>query len=54
MTILYFLEPFSAQKISEEIWPQIYLGQDPVIGRFRKSDPAPVKNRPDPQHCPVL
>jgi hypothetical protein len=20
-------------------------------GRFRKSDPDPVKNRPDPQHC---
>jgi hypothetical protein len=30
------------------------LGSGSGSGCFRKSDPDPVKNRPDPQHCLIL
>jgi hypothetical protein len=26
-------------------------GTESGSGRFRKSEPDPIKNRPDPQHC---
>jgi hypothetical protein len=33
---------------------QNLLGSGSGFGRFRKSDPDPVKNRPDPQHCSTV
>jgi hypothetical protein len=46
-----FLSIFPPKKISGEIRPKIYSVQDPDPDNFEQSDPDPVKNRPNPQHC---
>jgi hypothetical protein len=53
MIILF--EHISAKKISRGNLSEIILGSGSGTGfgsgRFRKSDPDPVKNQLDPQHC---
>jgi hypothetical protein len=46
-----FWNIFSSKNIYEKSLPKIYLGQYPDPDVFEKSEPDPVKNRPDPQHC---
>jgi hypothetical protein len=41
-----FIKQNFRKKLAENL-----LGSGFGSGRFRKSDPDPVKNRPDPQHC---
>jgi hypothetical protein len=49
----YFLEHIFIKKIfGKKLAKNLCRsGSGSVSGRFRKSDPDPVKNRPDPQHC---
>jgi hypothetical protein len=42
----YFHQKKFQKKLAENL-----LGSGSGSGRFRKSGPDPVKNRPDPQHC---
>jgi hypothetical protein len=44
----YFHQKKFRKKLAENL---LGSGSGSGSGRFRKSDPDPVKNRPDPQHC---
>jgi hypothetical protein len=51
--VVFFLEHISANKISRRNLAENSLNSfrsGSRSGRFQKSDPDPVKNRPDPQH----
>jgi hypothetical protein len=51
MNIQYFLEHIFIKKNSQKKLAQNLCRSGPGSGRFQKSDPDPVKNCPDPQHC---
>jgi hypothetical protein len=44
----YYRKKNSKRKLAENLFG---TGSRTESGRFRKSDPDPVKNRPDQQHC---
>jgi hypothetical protein len=43
-----FIKKIFRKKLAENL---LGSGSGSGTGRFRKSDPNPVKIRPDPQHC---
>jgi hypothetical protein len=46
-----FLEHILIKKMCRKKSAENLLGSGSGSGRFRKSDPDPVKNRADTQHC---
>jgi hypothetical protein len=46
----YFLEHIFIKKISRKKLAENLFRSGSGSGRFKKSDPYPGKNRPDPQH----
>jgi hypothetical protein len=59
---ILFIACFLKKKIFRKKLAENLLGSGSGSGtgsgsgsrRFQKSDPDPVKNRPDPQHCSVV